>query len=74
MIANLICLQVIELNVGGMLYTTTRSTLTKFPDSMLGRMFGGDTQPSHLDSQGRQELSIMTVMCADLLSQACNVM
>ncbi len=30
------------LNVGGVLYTTTRSTLAKYPDSMLGAMFGGE--------------------------------
>ena len=33
--------EVLTLNVGGMLYTTTRSTLTKYRDSMLGAMFDG---------------------------------
>ena len=33
--------KVITLNVGGTLYTTTLSTLTKYPDSMLGAMFSG---------------------------------
>ena len=46
-------MQVVELNVGGTTYATTRSTLCKHPDSMLARMFEGDLQPSHLDSQGR---------------------
>ena len=46
-------MQVVELNVGGTIYATTRSTLCKDPDSMLARMFEGDLQPSHLDSQGR---------------------
>ena len=30
----------ITLNVGGKCFTTTRNTLVKYPDSMLGRMFG----------------------------------
>ena len=33
--------KVITLNVGGTQYTTTLSTLTKYPDSMLGAMFSG---------------------------------
>ena len=33
--------QVIDLNVGGTHYSTSRSTLTKYPDSMLGVMFSG---------------------------------
>ena len=43
--------QIINLNVGGKLYTTSLSTLTKYPDSMLGRMFSGDL-PSTKDVQG----------------------
>jgi len=31
----------IDLNVGGTRYTTSRSTLTKYPESMLGIMFSG---------------------------------
>ena len=42
---------IINLNVGGKLYTTSISTLTKYPDSMLGRMFKGDL-PSAKDAQG----------------------
>ena len=34
----------IYLNVGGTKYTTTRSTLCKYPDSMLGRMFNVNSQ------------------------------
>ena len=30
------------LDVGGVRYSTTYATLTLYPDSMLGRMFGGD--------------------------------
>ena len=33
--------QVIDLNVGGSHYSTSRSTLTKYPESMLGVMFSG---------------------------------
>ncbi len=33
---------IVELNVGGTHFTTTRSTLSKEPDSMLARMFAGD--------------------------------
>ena len=32
---------IIKLNVGGVVYLTTRVTLCKFPDSMLGAMFNG---------------------------------
>ena len=42
---------IINLNVGGKFYTTSISTLTKYPDSMLGRMFEGDL-PSTKDAQG----------------------
>src|SRR5256885_1792948 len=30
---------IVKLNVGGTLYQTSLSTLTRYPDSMLGRMF-----------------------------------
>ena len=45
--------EVVELNVGGAYFTTTRSTLCKEPSSMLARMFAGDMTPSHTDNQGR---------------------
>ena len=32
---------VITLDVGGTIYKTTRTTLTRYPDSMLGAMFSG---------------------------------
>ena len=32
----------VTLNVGGHIYTTTRATLLRYPDSMLGRMFASD--------------------------------
>lgn len=43
--------QILRLNVGGYIYTTTRSTLVKYPDSMLGVMFKGDI-PSKTDQDG----------------------
>lgn len=30
---------VVELNVGGVIYATTRMTVTKYPDSLLGQLF-----------------------------------
>ena len=45
--------QVVELNIGGHYFTTTRTTLTKEPESMLARMFEGDLEPSCKDSSGR---------------------
>ncbi|RUS76767.1 hypothetical protein EGW08_015474 [Elysia chlorotica] len=42
---------VITLNVGGTLYTTTRSTLLKYPDSMLGSLASHDC-PSTQDENG----------------------
>uniref|UniRef100_A0A8C4R8F7 Potassium channel tetramerization domain containing 6b n=1 Tax=Eptatretus burgeri TaxID=7764 RepID=A0A8C4R8F7_EPTBU len=41
----------VTLNVGGQLYTTSMSTLSRYPDSMLGAMFHGDL-PTARDSQG----------------------
>ncbi|XP_029103847.1 BTB/POZ domain-containing protein KCTD6a isoform X1 [Scleropages formosus] len=41
----------VTLNVGGHLYTTSLSTLQRYPDSMLGAMFRGDL-PSARDAQG----------------------
>jgi hypothetical protein len=41
----------VQVNVGGVLYTTTRSTLIRYPDSMLGAMFRGDI-PSNCDQNG----------------------
>ncbi len=43
---------VIKLDVGGSLYTTLRSTLTSYPDSMLGAMFSGRI-PVARDELGR---------------------
>ncbi len=45
--------EIVELNVGGTHFTTTRSTLSKEPDSMLARMFAGDMTPSTKDSMGK---------------------
>ncbi|XP_042606737.1 BTB/POZ domain-containing protein KCTD6 [Cyprinus carpio] len=41
----------VTLNVGGHLYTTSISTLQRYPDSMLGAMFRGDF-PTTRDAQG----------------------
>ena len=43
--------RIINLNVGAKLYTTSISTLTRYPDSLLGKMFQGDI-PSSKDAQG----------------------
>ncbi|CAB1353158.1 unnamed protein product [Coregonus sp. 'balchen'] len=40
----------VTLNVGGCLYSTSLSTLQRYPDSMLGAMFRGDF-PTTLDAQ-----------------------
>ncbi|XP_019616694.1 PREDICTED: BTB/POZ domain-containing protein KCTD19-like [Branchiostoma belcheri] len=45
-------MNIVTLNVGGHIYTTARSTLTRYPDSMLGAMFGGDLETLR-DDQGR---------------------
>ncbi|KAK3106371.1 hypothetical protein FSP39_018737 [Pinctada imbricata] len=34
--------EIVCLNVGGVIYTTTRATLCTYPDSMLGAMFSGN--------------------------------
>ena len=38
--------ELVKLNVGGYIYTTSRSTLTNYPDSMLGAMFSGRMETS----------------------------
>ena len=43
--------ELIRLNVGGERYTTTRATVTRCPDSMLGKMFGG-TMATSIDEHG----------------------
>lgn len=42
---------VVELNVGGVLYSTTLDTLTREPDSQLAALFGAKEPPR--DSKGR---------------------
>ncbi|KAL0031911.1 hypothetical protein WJX79_004705 [Trebouxia sp. C0005] len=46
-------MEVVELNVGGRIFVTTRSTLCKHSNSMLAAMFSGDMQPAQQDHQGR---------------------
>ena len=41
----------VTLNVGGVIYTTLRQTLQKYPGSMLAAMFSGRHDPQ-TDSQG----------------------
>jgi len=43
--------QIVKLNVGGEIYTTTKSTLCQYPHSMIGAMFSGSMNPS-LDENG----------------------
>jgi len=45
--------EVIELNVGGQLFTTFKSTLLKAKDSMLFAMFSGNLTPCIKDKNGR---------------------
>lgn len=42
---------IIDINVGGSVYTTSLASLTRFPDSMLGVMFSG-RRPVAKDSRG----------------------
>ncbi|XP_071487647.1 uncharacterized protein [Diadema antillarum] len=42
----------IGLNVGGVLYRTCRSTLTRYPNSMLGAMFTSSMTPAARDEHG----------------------
>lgn len=44
---------VVDLNVGGVRFTTTKSTLTREPESMLARMFEGELAPCEQDREGR---------------------
>ncbi|XP_023931584.1 uncharacterized protein LOC106171442 [Lingula anatina] len=41
--------EIVNLNVGGVIYTTTIATLTKYPESMLGAMFSGNMPTAHDD-------------------------
>ncbi|PSN31488.1 BTB/POZ domain-containing protein KCTD16 [Blattella germanica] len=44
---------VVELNVGGVFYTTALSTLTRESDSLLAHMFSGKTSPPPRDAKGK---------------------
>ena len=61
-------MNIIELNVGGRKFTTTRDTLCKDTDSMLAAMFSGDFMPAHQDSKGRVFLDRNGDMFAVILS------
>lgn len=43
--------EIVNVNVGGVCYTTTISTLTRYPGSMLGAMFNG-SMPTGQDDKG----------------------
>lgn len=43
--------ELVTLNVGGCVYSTSLSTLLRYPDSMLGAMIGGDL-PAARDAHG----------------------
>ena len=44
----------IGINLQGVILRTNRAILTRFPESMLGKMFSSDgwMEPSHMDNQG----------------------
>jgi hypothetical protein len=44
---------VVELNVGGVFYTTALSTLTREPDSLLAHIFSGKTSSPPQDAKGK---------------------
>jgi len=44
--------EIVCLNVGGVKYTTSKHTLTKYPESMLGAMFSQNYIPSQVDKDG----------------------
>ena len=46
-------MDIVELNVGGRIFATTRTTLCKDANSMLAAMFSGDLRPAHTDKEAR---------------------
>ncbi len=42
---------IVELNVGGVFYSTSLNTLTSEPNSKLGQLFGGPEDPVLKDSK-----------------------
>ncbi len=50
-------MEVVELNVGGTLFTTSRATLTSRSNSMLARMFEGELSPAQRDTSSRYRVS-----------------
>merc|ERR1719199_699615 len=46
--------RIVTLNVGGTVFTTSSSTLRKYPESMLARMFSSGMSPSDKDAQGNR--------------------
>lgn len=65
---------VVQLNVGGHLYTTSLSTLRKYPDSKLAELFSGQAKlPTDgegrffIDHDGSRFRSILEFLRSDLL-------
>lgn len=65
---------VVQLNVGGHFYTTSLSTLRKYPDSKLAEFFSGQAKPPtdgegrfFIDRDGYQFRAILEFLRSDLL-------
>jgi len=61
--------ETINVNVGGVRYSSNKQTLTSYPDSMLGRMFGGSLDSARdyygyyfIDRDGKMFLYIMNFL------------
>ena len=63
---------IIKLNVGGVLFSTSRSTLQKDPDSMLAAMFSGRFKPMQ-DADGCFFIDrcVSTVLCCSAAAVRC---
>ncbi len=59
--------QIVDLNVGGRHFTSSLSTLTKYPDSMLGAMFSG-RHPVTQDKDGWDFIDVDGDMFAHILN------
>lgn len=46
---------IVELNVGGVFYSTSLNTLTSEPNSKLGQLFGGSEDPVLKDSKVKKD-------------------
>lgn len=66
--------KIVTLNVGGTLFCTATSTLSKFPDSLLGRMFSDDLgmSPSIRDQNGNHFIDRDSTLFAEILNMYRN--